>query len=59
MQHHVDLNRTCADTNTQGVEAPTRVANLALQFFGNDSDIPSVDLSWLEYTIVSVDWILE
>ncbi|KAK4899639.1 hypothetical protein LTR27_002905 [Elasticomyces elasticus] len=34
-----------------GVEAPVRVANRALQFFGNGTEIPKVELSWLDYTI--------
>ncbi|KAK5725936.1 hypothetical protein LTR15_004126 [Elasticomyces elasticus] len=33
------------------VEAPVRVANRALQFFGNGTEIPKVDLSWLDYTV--------
>ncbi|KAK5684822.1 hypothetical protein LTS10_002897 [Elasticomyces elasticus] len=34
-----------------GVEAPVRVAKRALQFFGNGTEMPRVDLSWLDYTI--------
>ncbi|KAK0919875.1 hypothetical protein LTR91_010635 [Friedmanniomyces endolithicus] len=39
-----------------GVEAPVRVAERALQFFGNGTEIPSVDLSSLDHTIVSSSW---
>ncbi|KAK3659959.1 hypothetical protein LTR56_000885 [Elasticomyces elasticus] len=33
------------------VEAPVRVANKALQFFGNGTEMPKVNLSWLDDTI--------
>jgi hypothetical protein len=40
--------RFLLNTHSKGDENPAWTANKALEFFGNSSNVPSIDLAWLE-----------